>query len=77
MRKRKDPHMWFQEARKVADDPSASHWLKNALFEAINRDPIDAADDAEALCRILEQRAEAVQHETVSNGKSRQSKAIP
>jgi hypothetical protein len=77
MRKRKDPNMWFQEARKVADDVNASSWLKNALFEAINRDPINAADDAEALCRILQQRAEAVQRRTVSNDKSRQSKAIP
>ena len=59
MRKR-NPNMWFQEARKVADDPDASGWLKNALLEAINRDPMNAADDALALCRILQQRAEAV-----------------
>jgi hypothetical protein len=34
--------------------------LKNALIEAINRDPVDAAEDAEVLSRILKRRAAAV-----------------
>jgi hypothetical protein len=75
MRKRKDPNMWFQEARKVADDPAASDWLKNALVEAINRDPVNAAGDADVLCRILQQRATAVQQVTISDGSSKQSKS--
>lgn len=45
MPKLKDPNVWFQ----------------NALVEAINRDPVDAAGDAEVLCRILKLRAAAVQ----------------
>jgi hypothetical protein len=61
MRKRKDPNIWFREALQVAEDPAASGWLKNALVEAINRDPSDAAGDAEVLCRILQLRAAAVQ----------------
>jgi tRNA U34 5-methylaminomethyl-2-thiouridine-forming methyltransferase MnmC len=56
----KDPNAWFQKALKVAQDPVASDWLKNALVEAINRDPVDAANDAEILCRILLLRAAAV-----------------
>jgi hypothetical protein len=61
MPKLKDPNVWFQNARRVTDDPAASDWLKNALLDAINRDPVDAAGDAEALCRILKLRAAAVQ----------------
>jgi hypothetical protein len=61
MPKLKDPNVWFQNARRVTEDPAASDWLKNALLEAINRDPVDAAGDAEVLCRILKLRAAAVQ----------------
>jgi hypothetical protein len=61
MRKRKNPTAWFQQALKVAEDPAASGWLKNALIEAINRDPADAAGDAATLSRILQQRAAAIQ----------------
>ncbi len=61
MPKLKDPNVWFQSARRVTEDPAASDWLKNALLEAINRDPVDAAGDAEVLCRILKLRAAAVQ----------------
>ena len=61
MPKLKDPNVWFQNALKVTEDPAASGWLKNALVEAINRDPVDAAGDAEVLCRILKLRAAAVQ----------------
>lgn len=76
MRKRKDSTIWFQEARKVADDPAASGWLKNALVEAINRDPLNAAADAEVLARILLQRAAAVQYGTNSNASSRPPKTV-
>ena len=61
MPKLKDTNLWFQNALKVAEDPAASGWLKNALIEAINRDPVDAAGDAEVLYRILKLRAAAVQ----------------
>lgn len=57
----KDRNVWFQKALKVAEDPAASDWLKNALVEAINRDPVDAAGDSEVLCKILQLRAAAVQ----------------
>ena len=59
MPKLKDPNIWFQNALKVTEDPAASYWLKNALIEAINRDPVDAAQDAEVLARILKLRAAA------------------
>ncbi len=44
------------EAEQVVCDPSASFWLKNALRSALTRDPVDAANDAEVLARILDQR---------------------
>jgi len=64
MPKLRDPNIWFQNALKVTEDPTASHWLKNALIEAINRDPVDAAQDAEVLSRILKLRAVAAVHKS-------------
>jgi hypothetical protein len=37
-------------------DPSASTWLKTALKDALERDPVDALNDALALAGILEER---------------------
>ena len=59
MPKLKDPNIWFQNALKVTEDPAASYWLKSVLIEAINRDPVDAAQDAEVLSGILKLRAAA------------------
>lgn len=38
----------------VLADTSASDWLKAALRTALQRDPVDAAHDAERLAAILE-----------------------
>ncbi len=46
-------------ARLLAD-PSLSYWLKGALQTAAARDPLDALNDAEALCQVLTERAKAV-----------------
>jgi hypothetical protein len=70
IRKRIDPNTWFQQALKVIDDPAASGWLKNALIAAINRDPVDAAGDAAVLSGILQQRAAAIQPETIPSKSS-------
>jgi len=40
----------------VLDSPASSYWLKNALQQALNRDPVDAASDASLLSAILEAR---------------------
>jgi hypothetical protein len=76
MRRRKDPNAWFQEAIKVSKDPAASDWLKLSLLQAINRDPGDAAKDAQVLSRILEQRAAAAatQPSSSSNVPAKQSR---
>jgi len=41
-------------AHEVFADPSASRWLKQALRDALERDPVDAANDAELLADILD-----------------------
>jgi hypothetical protein len=40
-------------------DSSASTWLKTALRDALERDPVDALNDALALAGILEERLRA------------------
>jgi hypothetical protein len=46
-------------ARLLAD-PSLSYWLRGALRTAAARDPLDALNDAEALCQVLTERAREV-----------------
>ncbi len=43
-------------AEDVLADASTSRWMKNALREALERDPTDALSDALALAGILEDR---------------------
>ena len=59
---------------KIMNDYAATFWLKRTLASALERDPVDAAADAEALAMALRehcdnvlQRAmiEAVSHERV------------
>jgi hypothetical protein len=59
MPKMVDTKAWFQRALRVTEDPAASDWLKESLMNAINRDPVDAANDAQVLYEILAQRAKA------------------
>ena len=40
----------------VLNDPTISHWLKSALGSALNRDILDATNDAEMLFLILSRR---------------------
>lgn len=41
----------------VLDDPAASFWLKDALRAALERDPVDATNDAMLLANVLDARA--------------------
>lgn len=41
---------------QVLADPAASFWLKDALRSAMERDPVDAANDAEVLAKLLAER---------------------
>lgn len=46
------------EIREVLNSPVASNWLKEALGKALERDCVDAANDAEALLDLLNSRCE-------------------
>lgn len=43
-------------ADHVFRDASASEWLKSALQSALDRDPVDALNDALLLASVLEER---------------------
>jgi len=45
---------------QIIDDPAVSFWLKNALRAALMRDPVDAANDAEVLAQVLDQRCRKI-----------------
>jgi hypothetical protein len=49
---------------EVLRDPSASFWLKAALRSALARDPVDAANDAEVVALLLDQRCRSMLRET-------------
>ena len=44
------------DAAQILTDPSASFWMKAALRSALDRDPVDAANDAEVLAKALSRR---------------------
>jgi len=52
--------MLTEKIKKVLADPAASFWLKRAIEENLNRDPVDAANDAEVLYDVLEERCHLV-----------------
>lgn len=48
------------EIRAVLVDPASSSWLKVALRTALERDPVDAASEAEGLAELLGRRADVM-----------------
>lgn len=44
------------EIRAVLASPAASGWIKRALESALERDPVDAVNDAEFLLSLLSAR---------------------
>lgn len=52
---------------KILADPAASSWLKNALREASSRDPVDAANDAEILAKLLDRQCREVLSQSVAD----------
>ena len=49
------------EIRFMLKDPSLSYWLVNAMTSAMERDPVDAANDAGLLSMILDKRVTTLQ----------------
>jgi len=50
------PHDDLPTIEQILADPAASDWLKDALYSALSRDPVDAANDAEVLAKVLDHR---------------------
>lgn len=46
------------EIQKTLANKSTSAWLKQALESALERDPVDAANDAEVLTELLARRCD-------------------
>ena len=44
------------QAPDILQDASATDWLKGALRTALERDPVDALNDALALAGVLEEK---------------------
>ncbi len=53
-------HAGSLDVQAVLTSPTASPWLKNALQAALQRDPLDAADDAVLLAAVLANRCSAL-----------------
>ena len=45
-------------------DATQSAWLRNAKLALLNRDPVDAANDADALAKFAQKRLEALLNDT-------------
>jgi hypothetical protein len=56
----KDRKAWLREFVKVVHDPAASDWLKDTLMEAVDREPLEAEQDAEVVFKICQLRAAVV-----------------
>ena len=53
----------LQGIEAVLQDPTASFWLRAALRSAMARDPVDAANDADVLARLLDRRCREILRE--------------
>jgi hypothetical protein len=51
---------WKRQVDQVFAGPAASRWLQTALREALRRDPVDAANDAEFLAQLLAARCDDI-----------------
>ena len=52
------------QIEEVLRDPAASFWLTDALRRALARDPVDTANDAEVLARLLDRRCRRILSES-------------
>ena len=50
--------VFWPTAEQILTDPTASLWLKKALRGALECDVVDAANEAEVLALVLNERAE-------------------
>ena len=58
---------------RVLTDPAVSDWLKSALRSALERDPVDAVNDALLLARVLDERVRELLRQELPRARSRLS----
>jgi len=51
-----EPDPCLPSIERVLSDPAASFWLKAAIRLSLERDPVDAANDADMLAKLLDSR---------------------
>lgn len=54
------------EIGAILREPGTSQWMKDALSSALDRDPVDAVNDAELLAIALRHRAEVIQSQALA-----------
>ncbi len=54
------------ETRQILANIELSDWFKTALLSALDREPVEAAMDAELLSMVLEHRALAISAEMLA-----------
>lgn len=62
------------EIREILAGPGTSNWMKVALSTALERDPVDAVNDAELLAIVLRHRAVTIQSEALASVAIRRAK---
>lgn len=55
---------------QVLADPAASFWIKQTLTSALSRDPVDAANDADLVARLLDKRCREAFDEPLSTAQA-------
>jgi hypothetical protein len=48
------------EIREILKDPSLSDWMRTAMLSALDRDPVDAGNDAGLLSIFLDRRVSEI-----------------
>jgi hypothetical protein len=52
--------MLTEAINRALNDPDTSYWLKATMLDALKRDPVDAANEADMLALLLRSRADAM-----------------
>ena len=63
-----------EEIRQLLADPGLSDWFKQALSSSLERDPVDAANDAELLSAVLDRRSRAIAADALTSLKIRDAR---
>jgi hypothetical protein len=56
------------EIHAILESPTSSYWLRQALHSALERDSVDAANDAEHLSDLLSRRCNLVESQQPNVG---------